>query len=367
MNKSKVFIVVDAGLNHEGSLRMAIKMAYEAKKAGADAIKFQTYQPKNLNSKIAYEQAIRQKPSRAYPWLNTMKWLDEIKSVDFTLGRYQKLKRYCDKLGIIFLSTPWDYDGLKKLRQLNVDYYKIGSGDLNYLPFLEAVAKLNKKVIISTGLGTIKEIKNAISVVRRYNDKDFYLMHCNVSYPTKPEWVNLAFMEYLMQELKDVHVGFSDHTLGIDIAINAVVLGARIIEKHFTLKLKNNLREGMLSLEHSMSLTPKTLKEMVRKIREVESLNPRELELLQKSARSQIFYGKINKELNPVEKEEMLWDRRGMVAKRNLKKGTVLKRDCFDFKRPAVGIAPDKYMKYIGRIIKRNKQIDEVITPLDLK
>ena len=252
-----VYIIAEAGVNHNGSFELACRLADAAKDAGADCVKYQTFKSENLVSKNAQKAEYQKKTT------GDSSQQDMLKKLELSFDSFVKLKEYCDKIGICFLSTPFDFDSIDFLNSLNMPFWKIPSGEVTNYPYLVALAKTGKPVVMSTGMCEMSEISDAIKVLKDNGTKDIKLLHCNTEYPTPFEDVNLTAMD-TMRKAFNVEVGYSDHTKGIEVPIAAVALGATIIEKHFTLD------RNMEGPDHKASLEPDELKAMVQAIRNIE-------------------------------------------------------------------------------------------------
>ena len=260
MNNKKVIIIAEAGVNHNGSYELAIKMVDEAKRAGADYVKFQTAKPELVISTFAPKAEYQKETTGA-----AESQLEMCKAIHLPLTDYKPLKEYCDKVGIGFMSTPFDLVSIDVLEPLDMDYYKIPSGEITNLPYLRKIASKHRPVILSTGMCEVEEVEAALQVLEQGGVKrsDIIVLHCNTEYPTPMADVNLRAMDDLRRSL-GVEVGYSDHTKGIEVPIAAVALGATVIEKHFTL---DKTMEGP---DHKASLEPDELKAMVDAIRNIE-------------------------------------------------------------------------------------------------
>lgn len=333
----KVYIIAEAGVNHNGKLDLAYKLIDIAKNAGADAVKFQTfiaekgiskyaematYQTKNLNKKVSQ--------------------LEMVKDFELSFGDFTKIQKHCDDVGIQFLSTPFDFESVEFLEDL-VEIYKIGSGEIINKPFLEHIAKKRKPIILSTGMSDIGEVEDAIDIISNNskNEKsefpDLTLLHCTTNYPCPYNEVNLEAMKTLACTFK-LPVGYSDHTLGIEVPIAAVAMGATIIEKHFT--IDKNLKGP----DHKASLEPNELKYMVDSIRNIEQ-----------------SLGNGIKKPNKSEFKIQEVARKSIVAKKDIKKGEYLTKNNITLKRPGIGISPMKWNEVLGRKAIRNFKEDELI------
>ncbi len=330
------FIIAEAGVNHNGRVRLAEKLIRAAKKSGADAIKFQTFKAESL---VTEEAAMA-----AYQVRNTGKkqsQLDMLKKLELKLQAFAHLKKYCDKNGIIFLSTPHSEDVVDFLYPL-VPAYKIGSGDLTNIPLLEKIAKKKKPMIISTGMSTLKEIKRAVDAVRRTGNREIILTHCTTNYPCPTEDVNLKAINTLEKKFK-VPVGYSDHTKGMIASEVAAAIGARAIEKHFTLD------KNLPGPDHKASLEPDEFKQMVANIREVEKILG---SAVKKPTKSELEIQKIV--------------RKSLVAKVGINKGTIISRSMLICKRPGTGISPFMIKQVIGKKAKANIEKDKIVLFKDL-
>lgn len=331
------FIIAEAGVNHNGSLKLAKKLIDAAQNAGADAIKFQTFKTENLvteGTEMAdYQKKNLNKKSSQYRMLKKL----ELKYEDFI-----ELKKYCDKKNILFLSTPHTEDAIDFLYSL-VPAYKIASGDLTNLPFLEKIAKKKKPIILSTGMATLDEVREAVTAIKKTGNNKIIVLHCTTNYPCPLEEVNLKAMLTLKKEF-NLLVGYSDHTLGIMVSVIAVALGARVIEKHFTLD------KNLTGPDHKASLEPKELEAMTKMIRAIE----------------QVLGSGIKKPTKSEEKTKKI-ARKSIAAAKNIKKGTKITEDMLTIKRPGTGIKPKYLDKIIGRIAKENIKEDSLIKLKDLK
>ncbi len=328
----KTFIIAEAGDNHNGDFDTAIKLVDAAVDAGADCVKFQTFITENVISKFA-EKADYQKENTG----SNESQFDMVKKLELSFEQFRAIKQYCEKRGILFLSTPFDLDSILFLEEINIPFWKIPSGEITNLPYLEKIARTGKKIILSTGMSTMDEIKNAIEILKKNGSGEITLLHCNTEYPTPFEDVNLLAMKTL-QETFQVNVGYSDHTQGIEIPIAAVAMGATVIEKHFTLD------KNMEGPDHKASLEPNELKQMVVSIRNIEQA-----------------VGNGIKQPSPSEKKNIDIARKSIVAKCDIKKGEVLSEDNLYIKRPGNGISPMRWYDIIGTKAVRDFKEDELI------
>ncbi|MFH1846206.1 MAG: N-acetylneuraminate synthase [Candidatus Omnitrophota bacterium] len=344
MNK-EVFIIAEAGVNHNGSKETAKKMVDAAAKARADAVKFQTFKAEKLVSKNA-QKAEYQKRNMPGTGENQ---LEMLKRLELSFDDFKDLKEYCDEKGIMFLSTPFDRESADFLDEL-VPIFKISSGEVTNLSFLEYIATKKKPIILSTGMSTLEEIEKAIDVIQRYythdssaEHADLTILHCTTNYPCPYEEANLRAIRTL-RDVTGLSVGYSDHTLGIEASLAAISMGARIIEKHFTLD------SNMPGPDHKASLEPDELVRLVNGIRNVEK-----------------SMGSGEKKPTKSELSIMKVARKSLVAARDLAKGETIREDMFEIKRPGVGIQPSDAAKTIGCELIWDKNKDENLFWEDLK
>ena len=332
--RDKVQIIAEAGVNHNGQLDLAFKLIDVALEAGADVVKFQTGIPKLVMSKVAIKadyQLSSTDPNETQ--------LEMSEKLTLPLEDFRKLKIYAEKRGILFLSTPFDIVSINYLNDLGLDCFKVPSGEITNLPYLHKIGGLNKKVIMSTGMAELYEITDALNIlIASGTEKNkITILHCNTEYPTPCEDVNLRAMITIRDEL-GVGVGYSDHTLGIEVSIAAVALGAKVIEKHFTLD------RNMSGPDHSASLEPDELKAMVNAIRNIEKA-----------------LGDGVKHPSPSEMKNMPIARKSIVAERKIKKGETFSEENLTAKRPGVGISPMNWDKVIGKVANKNYEEDDLI------
>lgn len=326
-----VYIIAEAGVNHNGSFELACKLVDAAKQAGADCIKFQTFKSKNLVSHFAKKAEYQKKTT------GDSSQQEMLKKLELSFDEFLQLKSYCEKVGICFLSTPFDFDSIDFLNSIDMPFWKVPSGEVTNLPYLLALAKTGKAVVMSTGMCTLQEIRDAIKVLKENGTIDIKLLHCNTEYPTPFEDVNLMAMQTLQDELH-LEVGYSDHTKGIEVPIAAVALGATIIEKHFTLD------RNMEGPDHKASLEPNELASMVRAIRNIEKA-----------------IGSGEKTPSPSEKKNMAIARKSIVAKARIKAGELFTEENITVKRPGTGISPMKWFDVLGTRAVRDFDEDELI------
>jgi len=331
---NRVFIIAEAGVNHNGSIDIAKKLIDAAVASGADAVKFQTFKAENLATiyakKAEYQKNLTSKKESQFEMLKKLQLNKEM---------HIELINYCVKKNIKFLSSPFDHDSIDLLRDLGLEIFKIPSGEITNLPYLRHIGKLNKKIILSTGMSNMDEVKIALDVLINSGTKknNITVLHANTEYPTPMEDVNLKAMVTIGQEL-DINFGYSDHTLGIEVDIAAVAMGAKCIEKHFTLNC------NMEGPDHKASLEPEKLKEMVKAIRNIEKA-----------------LGSNIKKPSNSELPNIQIARKSIVAKTKIKKGDILKENNITIKRPGGGISPMNWDNVIGTTATKNYEKDELI------
>ena len=331
---SKVVIIAEAGVNHNGSFEMACRLADEAKRAGADYVKFQTGIPENVIS-VRAEQAEYQKHNTG----TSESQLDMVRKIMLRPDDFKPLKEYCDSIGIRFLSTPFDLDSIDILKPLEMDLWKIPSGEITNLPYLRKIASMGQPVVMSTGMSRLGEVDDAVGVLLDggLTLDMITLLHCNTEYPTPYTDVNLRAMLTLRDAI-GCRVGYSDHTLGIEVPVAAVAMGAEVIEKHFTL---DNTLPGP---DHVASLEPAELKAMVSAIRHTEAA-----------------LGSGRKDVSPSERKNIAIARKSIIAARPISKGERFSHDNLTVKRPGNGISPMLWDTVVGLEAPRDFEPDELI------
>lgn len=328
----RTLIIAEAGVNHNGRLDLALKMVDEAKRAGADIVKFQTAIPERVISRYA-DKAEYQKETTG----NEESQLEMCRRIHLKLSDYDIIKEYCEEVGIEFLSTPFDLESIDYLEKLGMKLWKIPSGEITNLPYLIKIAKTGKPVIMSTGMAELKEVEEAVNVLKEGGAGEITLLHCTTEYPAPFDSVNLKAMNTLRKKL-GTKVGYSDHTTGIEVVVAAVSLGATVIEKHFTL---NRNLEGP---DHKASLEPEELEVMVNKIRIIEKA-----------------LGDGVKRVAEAEKKNIAIARKSIVAAKDIKKGEILSEDNITTKRPGNGISPMQWFEVLGTEAIRDFGEDELI------
>lgn len=331
---SKVIIIAEAGVNHNGSYEIAKQLALKAKEAGADYVKFQTGIPENVISRYA-DMAEYQKVNIGY----SESQLDMVRKIMLDKNAFAPLKQYCDEIGIKFLSTPFDLVSIDVLRPLNMDFWKIPSGEITNYPYLKRIAQLREPVIMSTGMSEMEEIEESIAVMcsNGLTKNQITLLHCNTEYPTPMQDVNLRAMQQIRERF-GINVGYSDHTNGIEVPIAAVAMGANIIEKHFTLD------KTLPGPDHKASLDPNELKTMVQAIRNIEQA-----------------FGNGEKHVSKSEQRNIAIARKSIIAVRDIKQGEMLTEANLTTKRPGTGISPMRWNEVIGTYAIRDFKADELI------
>jgi len=332
--KNRVQIIAEAGVNHNGSIDMAFKLIDIAQESGADIVKFQTSIPELTSTKYALKADYQLSHTDSS---ETM--LEMANQLSLPLDDFRRLKIYSEKKGIKFLSTPFDIVSINYLNELGLDCFKVPSGEITNLPYLREIGRLNKKVIMSTGMAELFEVYDALEIlISSGTNKDkITVMHCNTEYPTPHEDANLSAMLTIKDEFK-VQIGYSDHTIGIEVPIAAVAMGASVIEKHFTLD------RTLPGPDHCASLEPNELKSMIVAIRNIEKA-----------------IGDGLKQPSLSEQKNIPIARKSIVAKKIIRKGELLTEDNLAVKRPGTGISPMEWDAYIGQSAKRDYEEDELI------
>ena len=329
-----VFIIAEAGVNHNGSIELAKQLIDVAVETGVDAVKFQTFKAENLVSKSAQKAEYQKETTDTKE-----SQFEMIKKLELDVDTHYELIEYCNSKNIMFLSTPFDLDSIELLDKLGLEIFKIPSGEITNLPYLRKIGALDKQVILSTGMADIGEIEDALDVLidAGASKEKITVLHANTMYPTPMEDVNLRAMVTIGNTF-DVAFGYSDHTLGIEIDNAAVAMGAQVIEKHFTLD------KSMEGPDHKASLEPYELKVMVKAIRNIE-----------------IALGSKVKKPSKSEIPNIQIARKSIVAKRAIKKGEQLNEDNLTTKRPANGINPMRWDEIIGTVANKNYAEEDLI------
>lgn len=328
----KIFIIAEAGVNHNGDMKIARRLIDAASDSGADAVKFQTFQAKKLVCRTARKAEYQLETTDASETQYEM-----LKKLELTRQMHIELMEYCDQKNIMFLSTPFDAESIRLLADLGLQVFKIPSGEITNLPYLREIAKLQKKVILSTGMSNMDEVRAAVQVLETNGTKDITLLHCNTQYPTPVADVNLLAMVRMREEI-GLPVGYSDHTQGIEIPIAAAALGAEVIEKHFTLD------KNMEGPDHKASLEPQELRQMVAGIRKIE-----------------LALGTGEKQVSESERANVDIARKSIVAAVDIRKGEKFSEENLTTKRPGNGISPMRWDEIIGTVADRDYQADDLI------
>jgi N,N'-diacetyllegionaminate synthase len=329
-----VFIIAEAGVNHNGKIDLAYKLIDVACASGADAVKFQTFKTENLVSKNApkapYQKNITSQLESQFSMLKKLE-------LDFSV--HKKLINYCKKKGIVFLSTPFDHESIDLLNELNIKIFKIPSGEITNLTYLRHIGSLGKEVILSTGMSNLKEIEDALKILidSGTSKGNITVLHANTMYPTPMEDVNLRAMQTIRDKF-GVSVGYSDHTLGIEVDIAAVTMGATVIEKHFTLD------KTMDGPDHKSSINPEELTMMVNSIRNIEKA-----------------LGSSIKKPSKSEEPNIASVRKSIVASRSIKKGEIFTEQNITIKRPGTGISPMEWDSMIDKVAKHDYEKDDLL------
>lgn len=331
----RTLIIAEAGVNHNGDIAKAKALIDKGAEAGVDYVKFQTFKAEKLVTKQAQRASYQDKNTQ-----NNDSQYEMLKKLELSQTLHQELMDYCNQKGVKFLSTGFDSESLVFLAQLGITIAKVPSGEITNLPYLRQVASLFPEVILSTGMATIDEIKDAVKVLidNGVSKNKITILHCNTEYPTPMEDVNLKAMLHIQREL-GLPIGYSDHTLGIEVPIAAVALGATVIEKHFTLD------KTLPGPDHKASLEPNELKAMVSAIRNIEKA----------------IGGSGLKEVSKSEEKNKPIARKSIVASTDIKKGNIFTPENLTVKRPGTGISPMQWDEVIGKEAKRDFQEDELI------
>jgi N,N'-diacetyllegionaminate synthase len=326
------FIIAEAGVNHNGDIKLAIKLIDEAKSAGADAVKFQTFKSKGVTTAATGITEYQRKNMG-----RNGSQLRMLQDLELDYSAFSKLKEHCEEKGIIFLSTPHSFDAIDFLDPL-VPAHKMGSGDLTNIPAIAKVAEKGKPILLSTGMATVDEIEEAIAAIRARGNDQIILLQCVTNYPSSLGDQNLKTIQVMRNEF-NVLTGFSDHTIGTTAALVAVTLGACVVEKHFTLSRK------LPGPDHKASMEPNELEGLIQLIREVE-----------------LSLGDGEKKPTKDEEEIAAVARKSLVASIDIPEGTTISRDMIDIKRPQTGLRPGRLDDIIGKKAKKDIKQDNVLT-----
>lgn len=333
---SKTLIIAEAGVNHNGDIEKAKQLIDVAAEAGVDYVKFQTFKANKLVTKSAKRADYQVKNTK-----DNDSQFQMLKKLELSEEMHHTLIAYCQQKGVKFLSTGFDLESVQFLSDIGIKLAKIPSGEITNLPYLRLMAQLYPQVILSTGMADIQEVKDAVKVLLDNGTKkeNLTILHCNTEYPTPMEDVNLKAMLHIKEEL-GVNIGYSDHTLGIEVPIAAVTLGAKVIEKHFTLD------RNLPGPDHKASLEPNELKQMVSSIRNIEKA----------------LSGSGLKEPSKSELKNKPIARKSIVAACTIKKGIIFAESNLTIKRPGTGISPMQWDNVIGKTANKDFKEDELIT-----
>lgn len=333
--KRKVFIIAEAGVNHDGDIKKAFRLVDIAKKANADAVKFQTFKPGEITGMYTEKNNYMKKN-----YTTKLTRYELSKKMSLSYKNFRKIKKYCKKKQITFLSTPDGEESLNFLvDELSISKIKIGSSEMTNHEYLKKIAKKNKPILLSTGLSSINEVKKAYDILKKYSKREnITVLQCISEYPAPIEEMNINVLKTYKKIFKCA-VGLSDHSIGNEASIVAVSLGASVIEKHFTLD------KNLPGPDHKASLSSKELSNFVISIRKAE-----------------LSLGSEEKKITKSEKKNLESIRRGIVAKHRIKKGIKIKKNMICFKRPFKGLNPFEFNKILGLKSKKNLEIDEPIT-----
>lgn len=332
----KIYIVAEMGCNHNGDAQLAKKMIDKAKECGADAVKFQTFNSSLLISKFA-DKAEYQKNTTG----NEESQLEMIKKLELSHDEFLELKVYAESLGLDIFSTPFDMESIEFLEKQNCNVWKIPSGEITNLPYLERIGRItveNKLIVLSTGMATIEEIKKAIEILQKSKRNRIIILHCNTEYPTPDEDVNISAIQDLKEKFPDYEIGFSDHSVGYVAATMAVAYGITFIEKHFTLD------KSFYGPDHKASATPEEFKLLVENVRRAENM-----------------LGTGVKEVTASEKKNKRIARKSIIAKTSIKKGEVFSKENLTCKRPGNGISPMHWYEILGTEAEQDFEEDTLI------
>jgi N,N'-diacetyllegionaminate synthase len=334
LNNQSTIIIAEAGVNHNGSLKLAKKLISIAAEAKADYVKFQTFKAETLITQIADKAKYQKELTNI-----DESQFEMIKKLELDITAHKQLIDYCKTKDVQFLSTAFDHDSIELLAELNIPLFKIPSGEITNLPYLRHIGKMGKPIIISTGMSTMDEVSNALNILvdSGAEKEQITILHCNTEYPTPMKDVNLKAMLTIKYEL-GVNIGYSDHTLGIEVPIAAVAMGANVIEKHFTLD------RNMSGPDHRASLEPSELSAMVMAIRNIEKA-----------------MGGGEKKPSLSERKNISVARKSIVALKPIKKGELFTEENLTVKRPGTGISPMEWDALIGKAASSDYEIEDLI------
>ncbi len=330
---SKVYIIAEIGCNHNGDFELAKKMVNVAVECGVDAVKFQTFKADKLISKYAPKAEYQKKTTGEED-----SQLEMTRKLEMSFEEYKEIEAYTREMGVDVFSTPFDDESLDFLISTNMSVYKIPSGEITNLPYLEKIGKLNKKVILSTGMAVMEEIHQAIDILKKNGTEDISILHCTTEYPTLDKDLNMNVIATMQEEFKDYSIGYSDHSVGYEAAIIATTMGCNIIEKHFTLD------NDMPGPDHKASANPDILERLVKGVRRAEAM-----------------MGSFEKKPVEAEIKNKVVARKSIVAKVDILKGEIFTEENITTKRPGNGISPMNWYEVLGKKAQRNFEMDELI------
>lgn len=338
-NSLEPYIIAEIGSNHNGDMELAKKMIDSAKECGADCVKFQSFDNKSLVCREEYEANTVYSGSKKKHF-GTLE--EMIEKYYLRKEQHHELKEYCDKVNMSFCSTPFSKEEADLLVSLGVDFIKIASMDVDNIPLIKHIARKGLPIVLSTGMATVAEIDNAIKAIEEEGNNEIVVLHCVAIYPPKNEDINLMNMK-MLKDTFGYPVGFSDHTIGVSIPLSSVVLGAKIIEKHFTTD------KDLPGWDHEISANPEELKAIVNESKKIATA-----------------LGSTVRVVNKDEQEKKLKFRRSIVLSRDMKKGEVIKESDLLYKRPGKYISPSQYKTIIGRVLNKDKKYDDILKYEDL-
>lgn len=330
---SPAFLIAEIGVNHNGRLDLAKALVEEAANCGVDCVKFQTFKADRVVTPNAPKAHYQNETTD-----HTESQLDMLSNLELSRDEHIKLKQHCSELGLIFLSTPYNFEDIDLLETIGVSAYKVASGQIVEPVFLQKISATDKPILLSTGMANSIEINNAVHTIRSRESSNLILLQCTTNYPSRIEDSNLRVLQTFQTEY-DLLTGYSDHTVGIESAVVAIALGAKVIEKHFT------MNKSFPGPDHSSSMTPKELKQMVRAIRNAEAA-----------------LGTADKAPTDIEQKNMVNMRRSLVASCDIKRGDFFTIENISFKRPSNGLSPSLYDQVIGRNATKNIRQNELLT-----
>ncbi|CAO1610837.1 N-acetylneuraminate synthase [Brochothrix thermosphacta] len=328
-----VYVIAEIGCNHNGDFNLAKKMVDVAISTGVDAVKFQTFKADKLISKYAPKAEYQKRTTDSEE-----SQLDMTRKLELGFDEYLKLKKYCEDKNVDVFSTPFDDESLEFLISTDMAIYKIPSGEVTNLPYLQKIGSLNKRVIISTGMATMREIHDAVNILKEAGTEDITILHCTTEYPTQYSDLNLNVIHTLKKEFPNESIGYSDHSIGYEVPIAATAMGATVVEKHFTLD------QNMPGPDHKASATPDVLEKLVKGIRVIETA-----------------LGSYEKRVLPIEEKNKVVARKSIVANEDIKKGDVFTEKNLTVKRPGNGISPMCWYDVLGQKSEKDFKKDQLI------